>query len=294
MKYFLFVLTLFLSLFIFLNLDSNPTDEMAKIKVIKPKIKPSNFPHEQHSPGGIVKLRFKNKPELFIKGERINIFSKKEKTDWLVLLPLSLYKGTDTLRLTSKTSSMFQVHLIEVKPDNYPKQYINVKNKEFVKASKKTLERIQKDSASKKKGFATFTRLYINDLKMIKPLDSKLRHDFGRKRFFNGVPKNPHAGIDLSGKRGDKIKAPLSGTVITLGNLFYNGNMMLLDHGQGLITAYSHLSKYLKKDGDWVKQGEYIGEVGSTGRATGPHLHWSVYLNGEPVNPDLFLEDASL
>ncbi len=108
------------------------------------------------------------------------------------------------------------------------------------------------------------------------------------------MAKNPHAGIDLSGKKGDKIKAPLSGEIILLGNLFYNGNMLLIDHGQGLITAYSHLSKFSKKEGSWVKQGEVIGEVGATGRATGPHLHWSVYLNGEPINPDLFLEDASL
>jgi len=249
---------------------------------------------EQRSSGGLVKLHFKNKPELFHKGKKLNVFIKKNKTDWLVLLPLSLYKDTRQLRLTSNTSSLFQVHLLNLEPDNYETQYINVKNKQFVQASKKTLQRIKKDSALKHKTFARHTRLYIRDLKMIKPLDSKLRHDFGRKRFFNGVPKNPHAGIDLSGRKGDKIKAPLSGTVILLGNLFYNGNMMIIDHGQGLMTAYSHLSKYLKEDGDWVKQGEFIAEVGSTGRATGPHLHWSVYLGGEPVNPDLFLEDASL
>jgi len=214
----------------------------------------------------------------------------KEKTDWLVLLPVSLYKGTDTLRFTSETSSIYQLHLINLKEPNYPTQYIRVKNKEFAIASKKTLKRIEKESALKKEAFKRFTKIYIKELKMLRPLDSKLRHDFGRRRFFNGVAKNPHAGIDLSGKEGDKIKAPLAGEVIILGNLFYNGNLMLLDHGQGLMTAYSHLSKYLKKDGDWVKQGEFIAEVGSTGRATGPHLHWSVYLGGEPVNPDLFLD----
>lgn len=250
----------------------------------------SCFPYAQISSGGIVKLRFLHKPDLFINDKKVNVFTKKEKNDWLVLIPISLYKGAKSLRFTSETSSMYQLHLINIKPSNYEEQHINVNNKEFVHASKKTLKRIEKESELKKQAYARFTRIYIDKLKMIKPLESALRHDFGRRRFFNEVPKNPHAGIDLSGKKGDKIKAPLSGSVIILKDLFYNGNLILLDHGQGLITAYSHLSKFLKEDGDWVKQGEYIGEVGSTGRATGPHLHWSVYLGGEPVNPDLFLD----
>ncbi len=250
----------------------------------------SCFPYEQISSGGIVKLRFLHRPELFVNDKKVNVFTKKEKNDWLVLMPVSLYKGAESLRFISETSSMYQLHLIDLKPSNYSEQHINVKNKEFVRASEKTLKRIEKESALKREAFSRFTKIYIDKLKMIKPLDSQLRHDFGRRRFFNGVPKNPHAGIDLSGKKGDKIRAPLSGSVILLENLFYNGNMLLLDHGQGLFTAYSHLSKFLKEDGDWVRQGEYIGEVGSTGRATGPHLHWSVYLGGEPVNPDLFLD----
>ena len=252
------------------------------------------FPKIQNSPGGILQLHFKECPDMFIDNKKINIFCMKDKTDWLVLYPISLYKGRSGIRLVSKTTKHVEVHLVNVQEDHYEKQYIQVKNKEYVRASNKTLVRIKKESNLKKNTYGQHTKIYINNLKMIKPLDSKLRHDFGRKRFFNGVAKNPHAGIDLSGKKGDKIKAPLAGTVKLLGNLFYNGNLMIIDHGQGLMTAYSHLSKYLKEDGDWVRQGEFIGEVGSTGRATGPHLHWSVYLGGEPVNPDLFLEDAIL
>lgn len=248
------------------------------------------FPHEQLSPGGIAKLYFNERPDIYIDNKKIDAFSLKRKNDWLVLLPLSLYKAPQTLRVVSKTSKMIQVHLIPLKPSHYQEQHLHVKNKEFVIASKKTLERIERESVIKKKNFSRYTRLYLHDLKMIKPLDSELRHDFGRRRFFNGVAKNPHAGIDLSGRTGDKIRAPLAGTLIVLGDLFYNGKMVLIDHGGGLITAYSHLSKVLKPDDSWVKQGEYIAEVGSTGRVTGPHLHWSVYLNGEPVNPDLFLE----
>jgi len=291
-----FLLALFLILFIyftssFFNKKKPLVQEGFTHKSSLNKVQtPSDFPKESRVPGGLVKLRFKHKPELFIGDEKLQVFSKKEKTDWLVLLPLSLYKGLEGIKLTSQTSSQYQLHLIKLKEAGYLKQYINVKNREFVIASKKTLKRIKKESALKKEAFKRFSKIYNDDLKMIKPLDAILRHDFGRRRFFNGVSKNPHAGIDLSGKRGDKIRAPLGGEVIILGNLFYNGNLMLLDHGQGLITAYSHLSKFLKKDGEWVRQGEFIAEVGSTGRATGPHLHWSVYLGGEPVNPELFLD----
>jgi len=291
----LFFLLLFAILFYISLSDKQSPDRSLDKNTSKKKpshsiTKVSDFPYEQRSPGGLIKLRFKNRPELFLNDVKIDVFTKKEKDDWLVLMPFSLYKEAETLRYTSSTSSIYQLHLIKLNEAKYPKQYINVKNREFVIASKKTLKRIDKESLLKKEAFSRFSKIYINDLKMIKPLDSKLRHDFGRRRYFNGVAKNPHAGIDLSGKQGDKIKAPLAGEVIILGELFYNGNFMMIDHGQGLITAYSHLSKFLKKDGDWVKQGEHIAEVGSTGRVTGPHLHWSVYLGGEPVNPDLFLD----
>lgn len=253
----------------------------------------ASFPREQLVPGGVAKLYFNERPDIYLDNKKHDFFMQKQKDKWLVLLPLSLYKPPETLRIVSQTSSMIQVHLITSKPSFYQTQHITVKDKEFVIASKKTLKRIRRESLLKKQKLSRYTRSYIHDLKMMKPLDSELRHDYGRRRFFNGVAKNPHAGIDLSGKEGDKIRAPLSGTVLILGDLFYNGKMLMIDHGQGLITAYSHLSKIYKEDDSWVKQGEYIGEVGSTGRATGPHLHWSVYLNGEPVNPDLFLEDAT-
>ncbi len=251
------------------------------------------YPREQLSSGGLVKLYFNERPDIYINDKKVNVFSLKQEEGWLILIPISLYKESKVLILESKTTDKSQIHTIKLHKADYQVQHIKVKNREFVKASKKTLSRIYKESALKKQSLELFSHLYCKNLKMIKPLNSKLRHDFGKRRFFNGVAKNPHAGIDLSGKKGDKIIAPLSGEVIILGNLFYNGNMLLINHGQGLITAYSHLSKFSKKDGSWVKQADVIGEVGSTGRVTGPHLHWSVYLGGEAINPDLFLEDAN-
>lgn len=252
------------------------------------------YPQEQLSPGGIIKLFFNEKPEIFIDNKMQTLFVQKREHDWMVLLPISLQKKPGPLKLVSKTVSQVQTHLVEIKPTNYLEQHLKVSNKEYAQPSAKTLERIKKESAAKSKNLGRHTSLHIKELKMIRPLNSKLCHDFGRRRFFNGIAKNPHAGIDLSGKVGDRIKAPLDGWIIVLGDLFYNGKMMLIDHGEGLISAYSHLSKIYKPSGTWIKQGEFIGEVGKSGRATGAHLHWSVYLNGIAVNPELFLEDATL
>jgi murein DD-endopeptidase MepM/ murein hydrolase activator NlpD len=77
--------------------------------------------------------------------------------------------------------------------------------------------------------------------------------------------------------------------VIYTGNLFFSGNVVYVDHGGGLISMYAHLSQINVKAGELLNQGDYLGLVGSTGRATGPHLHWSVYLNGTAINPALFL-----
>lgn len=252
------------------------------------------YPKEEIVPGGIVKLYFNEEPTIFCDNKEKRAFIQRREKDWMVLLPIPLDEKSKTLKLTSKTATQVQEHTIEIAPKSYPTQHIKVRNKEYVKPSEKTLKRIGNDAKIKKDNYLRHTPLRISSLKMIKPLDSKLRHDFGRRRVFNGVAKNPHKGIDLSGRCGDKIKAPLSGWVIVLGDLFYNGKMMIIDHGQGLITAYSHMSKIYKPSGTWIEQGDVIGEVGKTGRVSGPHLHWSVYLNNVAVNPDLFLEDASL
>jgi murein DD-endopeptidase MepM/ murein hydrolase activator NlpD len=109
------------------------------------------------------------------------------------------------------------------------------------------------------------------------------------KRFYNGQPRRPHTGLDYAGDIGVAIKAPADGKVILAGEFFFNGNAVFLDHGQGLISVYIHMNERLVKQGQYLKQGDAIGTIGQTGRATGPHLHWGIYLNQTVVSPNLLL-----
>lgn len=124
----------------------------------------------------------------------------------------------------------------------------------------------------------------------IRPVEGRISGKFGGQRIMNGVKRNPHAGMDIAAKEGTEVKAASDGMVVlAAADLFYSGNVVVLDHGYGLHTIYAHLSKINVRRGDKVSQGDIIGLVGHTGRATGPHLHWGASLNGTKFRPDSLL-----
>ncbi len=120
----------------------------------------------------------------------------------------------------------------------------------------------------------------------IQPVEGRISGKFGGQRIMNGIKRNPHAGTDIAAKEGTPVKASSDGVVVlAMPDLFYSGNVVVIDHGYGLHTIYAHLKEIRAARGDKVHQGDIIGLVGQTGRATGPHLHWGAALYGIKFRP---------
>ncbi|MAM95597.1 MAG: peptidase M23 [Parvibaculum sp.] len=122
------------------------------------------------------------------------------------------------------------------------------------------------------------------------PVTGPISGVFGSQRYYNGEPRRPHYGVDVAAPTGTPIRAPASG-VVTLADadMYFEGGLVFLDHGQGVTTLIMHMSRIDVKTGDMVKQGDVIGAVGGTGRATGPHLHWGMYWRGAYLDPQLLV-----
>ena len=121
------------------------------------------------------------------------------------------------------------------------------------------------------------------------PADGRLSSRFGLRRVFNGEPRAPHTGLDVAVPTGTPIRAPADGVVTLVDDFYFNGKTVFVDHGQSFVSMVCHLDRAGVEAGQTVRRGEVLGHSGSSGRATGPHLHWSVYLNGAAVDPALFI-----
>ena len=122
------------------------------------------------------------------------------------------------------------------------------------------------------------------------PASGRISGVYGSQRVLNGEPRRPHFGLDIAAPTGEAVYAPAGG-IITMAHpdLYYSGGTIVLDHGQGLSSSFLHLSKVTVKEGDIVKQGDKIGEIGATGRATGPHLDWRMNWLNKRVDPQVLL-----
>ncbi len=213
----------------------------------------------------------------------------KNKATWLAVvgIPLKTRPGQHSLKVTARNGKQWPVSFI-VNRKEYETQYLTIKNKRQVNPNKQDLKRIGKERAIINGAFKEWQSIHpATDFTL--PVAGRFSSPFGLRRFFNKQPRKPHSGLDLAAAKGTPIKAPADGRVVATGNFFFNGNSVFLDHGQGLITMYSHMDSISVKKGQQIKQGEPIGTIGMTGRVTGPHLHWSVSLNNTRVNPVLFI-----
>lgn len=179
---------------------------------------------------------------------------------------------------------------IDVQPYKYAEQRLKVKNQDYVNPQQAQLDRYAREAKEQNQIYSSFSSAQFSEFPtFIRPTSGKFSNSFGRKRFFNGEERAPHSGLDIPAPVGQKVIAPAAGTVVGVGHYFFNGQTVLVDHGQGLISMFCHLSKINVEIGQKLSQGETLGLVGKTGRVTGAHLHWGMSLNNARVDPQLFL-----
>ena len=178
---------------------------------------------------------------------------------------------------------------LRLPPHDYREQRITVENQSFVEQNQEQLDRIWSERKIIDAVLTSFTASPVEGVSLAAPVPGAQSDSFGYRRFFNDQPRSPHKGMDISGASGQPIVAPREGTVAATGDYFFNGNTVLLDHGQGFITLYCHMSDIAVEEGQRVTTGDVLGAIGATGRVTGPHLHFGTYLNGTAVDPAIFL-----
>ena len=247
------------------------------------------LPQTQATPGGIaiVALDDRSTPPVVHYGDR-RVMVVEHNGHWqaVVGIPLSAPAGRHTL-IVERDGERSDI-AFDVTAKDYATQHITIKDKRKVNPSEDDLRRIRQESKQIKQAFRHWTgHLLTNHLHMSPPAEGRLSSPFGLKRYFNQQPRKPHSGLDIAAERGTPVSAPADGRVITTGDYFFNGNSVFIDHGLGLITMFCHLDTINVAEGQRISRGDIIGAIGMTGRATGPHLHWSISLNDARIDPML-------
>ena len=195
--------------------------------------------------------------------------------------PLSL-KGTQA---ATKASLTFE-RTFAISAANYPKTYVHLEvEKKFTEPTAEQLQQIEEAQKVKADYLERVTPLRQWDGNFTAPADAPTSDIYGSQRVFNGVAQREHQGLDYRVPTGTPVAAMNDGTVLLARFLYFEGNCVVIDHGQGFLTLYFHLSEFKVKEGDRVKRGQEIGLSGGTGRATGPHLHVAVRWQGTYLDP---------
>jgi len=252
------------------------------------------LPRASVVPGGVALIDIgpagASEPQVYLGNQRVLAVTDGTRLKAVVGIGLSVEPGDLKLEVRADGGSRFVP--FKVQPKRYREQKLTVPQRQ-VDLSPEDAARVEKESTRLRAVYDSFSAAAPPTFLLQPPVRGIRQDTFGSRRVFNGQARNPHSGMDIAAGTGTPIRAPADGTVVDVGNYFFNGNNVLIDHGQGFITMYCHLSAFDVKAGDKVKTGQLIGKVGATGRVTGPHLHFGVLLNGASVDPSLFLPPLS-
>jgi murein DD-endopeptidase MepM/ murein hydrolase activator NlpD len=257
-------------------------------------VKTPELPQASLVPGGIfiapIQATANQAPVVTYDGKRVMVLRSGK--DWIALvgLPLAITPGQASIQVQSADSAAIPVEF-SVANKHYAVQSLKVAPGK-VDLAPKDLARAQQETERIHAALATYSDNPPATLRLLQPVPGKRSSSYGLRRVFNNEPRNPHSGMDIAAPSGTPVKTAADGRVLDTGNFFFAGNTVIVDHGEGLITMYCHLSHIGVKPGDHLKRGDILGKVGATGRVTGPHLHWAVALNQTFVDPALFLPAA--
>lgn len=249
-----------------------------------------HLPKHSPVPGGVVKIKlhaqcptkafFNNAPVIIIQDEQ----------DYYAIagIPLGTPPGEYKIKYFDQNNNEYNKSF-KIKDKKYKISRITIKNNNMVNPDPSAQARIILDLKKIAHAVKIKSDFLPTNMQFKQPVEGFKTTSFGARRIINKQIKNPHTGMDIAAPTGANVIAGGDGVVILAENFYIPGNLVAIDHGSGLVTMYGHLSTILVTVGDKIKTGDIIGKVGSTGRVTGPHLHWTVKLNQASVDPDLFL-----
>ena len=226
--------------------------------------------------GGLLTGKIKNDQEIKINNEKLTVYE----SGTFIFAFGRKFDDYVSVSINGKTKKF------KVENKKYKIERISGLPNRKVQPTEKDLIKIRNDQKKIKLSKKIGEKKKIFGSKFILPVNGRLSGFFGSQRILNSKPRRPHNGIDIAQKEGAEILAPASGKVkLVAHNMFFTGNTLIMDHGLGLISIFAHMKNINVEEGQYIDIGQKVGEVGMTGRATGPHLHWGVYLLEKPVDP---------
>ncbi|HTV98212.1 MAG TPA: peptidoglycan DD-metalloendopeptidase family protein [Steroidobacteraceae bacterium] len=256
--------------------------------------KAMDLPQESAVPGGVKLIRLEAAaegpaPRVDAQGHRALVV--RDGAEWVAVVGISLAAPPGPMQVKVSDSAGEHTVQFTVTQKRYLTQSLKVAPGQ-VNLSPGDLARVSREHVVLERALSHWSAPAPATLRWPQPVPGVRSSSFGMRRVFNGEARNPHTGMDIAAATGTPVRVPADGTVLDTGNYFFTGNTVLVDHGEGLISLYCHLSRIDVEPGQRVTAGTRIGAVGMTGRATGPHLHWALSLNRTWVDPELFVRPS--
>jgi len=208
---------------------------------------------------------------------------------WHGWIGIDLQQATKSYPIIWQNDTGNNIDSLAVQKGNFRISRITVEKK-MSDFDAKAVQRIRADQKAIRNTYKMSVNAVPDFEHAVMPVEGIESTPFGAQRYVNGQAKSPHSGVDIAADKGTAIVAPLSGKVLLIEDMFLNGKLMAIGHGDGLVTVYAHLNQTHVLQGQWVQAGQHIADVGSTGRSTGPHLHWGMHFKQSRVNPKSIIQ----